>query len=129
MQCPKCEKTMETVVFKTVEVDRCTNCRGLWFDMLEHEVLRELKGAETIDTGEPRVGAILDKTQRCNCPNCHTAMIAMVDRDHPGIHYEACTVCFGVFFDAGEFKQYKQHTVSELLADLFAGSIGRLLKR
>ncbi|MBT8136195.1 MAG: zf-TFIIB domain-containing protein [Gammaproteobacteria bacterium] len=129
MQCPKCDNAMESVAYKTVEVDRCISCKGIWFDMLEHEVLKELKGSETIDTGEPRVEKILDQTTRCSCPVCHTVMIGMVDRDRPDIHYEACTVCYGAFFDAGEFSQYKQHSVSELLADLFSGSIGRLLKK
>ncbi|MDH3645720.1 MAG: zf-TFIIB domain-containing protein [Gammaproteobacteria bacterium] len=129
MQCPKCDKMMETVVYKTIEVDRCTSCMGIWFDALEHEVLKELKGAEAIDTGESRVGKILDKTTRCNCPVCHTSMISMVDRDRPHIHYEACTVCFGAFFDAGEFTEYKQHTISELLAELFSGSLAKLLHR
>ena len=129
MQCPKCDHAMETVVYKTIEADRCTNCKGIWFDMLEHEVLRELEGSESIDTGDPRVGKLFDEQPRCDCPVCHTTMIRMVDRERPNIHYEACTVCFGAFFDAGEFKQYRQHTVSELLTDLFSGSIGRLLKR
>ena len=129
MQCPKCQHATETVVFKTIEVDRCTNCKGIWFDMLEHEVLRELDGAEAIDSGESRVGELFDKETRIDCPVCHTTMIRMVDRDRADIHYEACTVCFGVFFDAGEFKQYKKHTVGELLTDLFTGSLGRLLKR
>lgn len=129
MQCPKCDKPMETVVYKTIEVDRCTVCRGIWFDMLEHEVLKELKGSEAIDTGEPRVGKLFDKENRCNCPVCHTKMIGMVDRDRPHIHYEACTVCFGAFFDAGEFKEYKQHSVGELLSELFSGSLAKLMKK
>lgn len=119
MICPKCAKEMETVVFKTIEVDRCTACRGIWFDMLEHEVLKELKGSEAIDSGEARVGRLLDAETKCDCPVCHTRMIRMVDRDRPHIQYEACTVCYGAFFDAGEFREYKHRGVLDILADIF----------
>jgi Zn-finger nucleic acid-binding protein len=44
---------MEKVTFKDIEVDRCTNCKGLWYDMLEHEELKGLKNSEEIDTGDP----------------------------------------------------------------------------
>ena len=42
MQCPKCSAAMEKVVHEGIEVDRCTGCGGLWFDMLEHEDLKAL---------------------------------------------------------------------------------------
>ena len=40
MQCPKCAHDMEKMTYKDIEVDRCTLCKGLWFDALEHEALR-----------------------------------------------------------------------------------------
>ena len=36
------------------------------------------------------------------------------------IVYEACTVCNGVFFDAGEFRDYKEHTIIDFFRDLLA---------
>ena len=51
MQCPKCAQAMEKVTFQDVEVDRCINCGGMWFDMLELEELKKMKGSEKIDTG------------------------------------------------------------------------------
>ena len=44
LTCPKCKAAMEKVDFQTVVVDRCTGCRGLWFDNLEHEKLKLLEG-------------------------------------------------------------------------------------
>jgi uncharacterized protein len=35
MQCPKCDAQMERVQFQGTEIDRCTVCHGLWFDILE----------------------------------------------------------------------------------------------
>lgn len=111
MKCPKCDGEMEKVEYHQIEVDRCTWCRGLWFDMLEHEHLKKLVGAEAIDTGDADVGAELDEKRNINCPVCKTPMIRMAHDDIPGLHYEACTTCYGVFFDAGEFKQFKEEQV------------------
>ncbi|MDH3641318.1 MAG: zf-TFIIB domain-containing protein [Gammaproteobacteria bacterium] len=44
----------------------------------------------------------------------------MIDRDQPHLWYEACTVCYGVFFDAGEFRDYKEKTALDFFRDLFA---------
>jgi Zn-finger nucleic acid-binding protein len=110
---------MEKVTYQNIEVDRCINCKGLWFDMLEREHLDDLKGSEAIDIGpahkEPR-----DEVVRINCPVCHTPMIRMVDLNHPSIWYESCKVCYGLFYDAGEFREHKEHHVLGFFKDLFA---------
>ena len=120
MQCPKCDADMEKVTYENIEVDRCTGCAGIWFDMLEAEKLKEIKGSETIDTGDAKTGAEYDKKQKIDCPKCKTPMIRMVDRSQPRKHFESCTVCYGLFFDAGEFADYKQESV----LDFFKGLMG-----
>jgi Zn-finger nucleic acid-binding protein len=120
MECPKCDSEMEKVTFENIEVDRCTNCKGLWFDMLEHEHLKAMEKSESIDVGEAAVGKEYDKIDRINCPVCGSGMIRMVDRKQAHIRYEACTSCYGVFFDAGEFRDYKEETILGLFKDLFA---------
>ena len=122
IQCPKCSAPMGKVTFGSVVVDRCTSCRGLWFDAREHERLKELVGSEEIDPGPPAGASAGAKAAggpsqpsdaKINCPVCHTRLIRMVDHQQPHIHFESCTVCHGSFFDAGEFKDYKEQTVSE----------------
>lgn len=120
MRCPKCAHSMERVAFEGVEVDRCTVCKGLWFDALEHELLKKMEGSEEIDTGDPEVGELFDKEQQVDCPACHVRMIRMVDRDQPHIRFESCTVCYGVYFDAGEFTDFKYHTMMDIVRDLRA---------
>ncbi len=41
-----------------------------------------------------------------DCPHCHTPMIALTVHGHSRLKYESCTVCYGAFFDAGEFREY-----------------------
>lgn len=120
MNCPKCASPMEPVTFDTINVDRCTHCHGIWFDMREQEHLRELAGSEGIDTGSPQEGREYDKIGDVHCPVCHVPMIRMVDSRQPHIWYESCPVCYGVFFDAGEFTDYKDRGLADFFKDLAA---------
>jgi uncharacterized protein len=118
MNCPKCASPMLKVNFEGVEVDNCTSCHGIFFDAFEKEQLQRMKGAEAIDFGEPEVGRRFNKVDQINCPRCGSRMIRMVDFDQPHIWFEYCTVCGGSFFDAGEFKDLKHHTLVDFFKDL-----------
>ena len=120
MNCPKCSAAMEKVQYQSIEVDRCTDCKGIWFDMLEHEHLKALEGSEEIDIGDPKVGKESNIVDHIDCPVCDTRMIRMVDGRQPHIWFESCTVCYGVFFDAGEFRDYKQENILDFFKDLFS---------
>ncbi len=113
MQCPKCNAGMESVKHGNIEVDRCTSCKGIWFDQLEKDDLKQIEGSESIDIGDSQVGEEYNAIRRIECPKCHTNMIPMVDRDQHHIKYESCAICFGTFFDAGEFTDFKEKTVIE----------------
>ncbi len=120
MNCPKCSDETEKVTHGTIEIDRCRGCGGIWFDLLEREKLTRKEGSARIDTGDPDTGKKFDNIDRIDCPVCHTEMIRMVDAGQPHVRYEACTVCNGVFLDAGEFTDLKDHTLFDRLRDLFA---------
>lgn len=111
MQCPKCAANMKTVHYEEIEVDRCSACRGIWFDMLEHEDLKRLAGSEAIDTGAGVPG--LNEVTRIQCPRCAVPLIHMAVAGQPHIGYEACTVCYGLYFDAGEFSDFREDTFAE----------------
>lgn len=117
MHCPKCHSAMDQIHFEAIEVDRCTGCEGLWFDPMEDRDLRGRDGVDRLDVGDPQKGAEFDAKAVVDCPRCSVRMVRMVDHQHPHIWYESCPICFGSFFDAGEFKDLKQKTI----ADLFKG--------
>lgn len=102
MQCPKCNGLFESITFKEVEFERCSDCQGLWFDMLEKEDLVKIAGSESIDIGNEQVGKQYREMRDIECPKCEQHMIPMVDKDQFHIKYESCGTCFGAFFDAGE---------------------------
>ena len=114
MNCPKCNATMETVTYENITVERCTACKGLWFDALEAEHLKALRGSQDIDTGSADKGRFMDNISKVRCPVCNTPMIQMVDVHHPDLRFESCKVCYGMFFDAGEFRHYKEGRILEL---------------
>ncbi len=120
MKCPKCSSAFEKVSVASDEVDRCTSCRGLWFQVQSVERLRSVEGSEAIDIGDPELGKQFDSKDRIECPECHTPMIRMVDGEQPHIHFESCKVCYGIFLDAGEFTDLKHKSVLDYLRDLLA---------
>ncbi|MFN8596812.1 MAG: zf-TFIIB domain-containing protein [Anaerolineae bacterium] len=120
MNCPKCNAKMHKVTFEGIEVDRCTDCQGIWFDLQEHQQLKQLPGAaEAIDTGYADRGRQMNDVRKINCPRDGVLLTRMVDLQQPHLWYEACPHCYGVFFDAGEFKDFSQKTLLESLRDLF----------
>lgn len=119
MICPKCNSSMQVVVVDNIAVDRCTTCRGLWFDMLEHEHLAAIESCEEIDVGSSELGECFNRIEDIHCPKCSSPMLRMVDARQPHIWYEGCPTCFGVFFDAGEFRDYREHSVLEFFRDIF----------
>lgn len=118
MNCPKCNSAMEKVDYHSIIIDRCTRCKGIWFDMLEVEHLKGIKGSEQIDIGDAVLGEQYSKMENIKCPKCHTLMGKMADIDQPHIWYESCDVCYGVFFDAGEFRDYKEEGIVDFFKDI-----------
>ena len=96
-------------------MNRCTSCQGIWFDEYEQKTLKALKGSESIDTGDPQVGEEYNQVDKIDCPVCNVPMTRLVDAKQSHIWYEGCPVCYGVFFDAGEFQDYKAETILDFL--------------
>ena len=120
MNCPKCASPMEKVSYDAFEVDRCSTCGGIWFDMREMERMKDMRGSEAVDTGDAHAGQQQNQVGKINCPVDHAQMVRMVDARQPHIWYEKCPVCYGVYLDAGEFRDYKSFTLVDLIRDLRA---------
>ena len=114
LKCPKCQHGMEEVTHGEIVIDRCTNCQGLWFDAGEVELLRNRKAAAAIDTGDAETGRAANAIDRYRCPRCSGSMVRLVDPKQPHIWYETCSACNGSFFDAGEFRDLSQFTLSDI---------------
>ena len=127
MNCPKCSSEMEIVNISGIEIDRCTRCKGIWFDQQEESLLKKAKGTHTADTGHQAIGEYYNAIRDINCPRCNVSMTRTdTKRGRIPIKYETCGKCKGAFFDAGEFRDFAEPTIIEFVADLYHGFKKRL---
>ena len=118
MRCPKCSSDMEELDINGTMIDRCGLCNGLWFDEGEIETLRDRKMAAAIDIGSTATGKQHNSLDHYPCPRCGGSMAKVVDPKQTHIWYETCDDCSGSFFDAGEFRDLAELTVSDLFKRL-----------
>ncbi len=121
IQCPKCHHGMEEIFHGEVTVDRCTGCKGIWFDIDEVHMLKNIKGSEVIDTGDATEGWKWDSHADINCPHCGKQMEKGHDKKQKHIWYEYCPD-HGMFMDAGEFKDFKEESIFDIFRSLVKGS-------
>jgi len=118
MECPKCLSKMEVIDFQGVEIDRCTDCFGMFFDHLEKEDLKTLKGAESIDIGDDFVGARFNEILDVACPKCKIKMNHVFQEEPFLVKFESCPQCHGAYFDVGEFRDYMEEEIFEEFQDI-----------
>jgi uncharacterized protein len=100
---------MEKVSFKQFQVDRCTSCKGIWFDEFERKDIQALDGSESLDVGDNSTQQDLLDPTRMPCPKCGGGrMIRMADLKKAEVSFHSCGVCGGSFFEAGEFRRLKE---------------------
>jgi Zn-finger nucleic acid-binding protein len=110
---------MNPVSYQGIEVDRCSMCGGLWFDMLEAEDLKKLSGSESLDVGDVKTGKERNQVGTIKCPRDSAAMLRMVVNGQPHIWYESCPICYGTYFDAGEFRDFSAETFIDAVKSVF----------
>ena len=105
MICPTCKYPMVIVEHEDIELDYCTNCKGVWFDSGELELLLEAAEMENyldflghmIDSSEAST-----KEKKRKCPICNSKM----KKTHIGVNNEllidVCKNADGLWFDGGE---------------------------
>lgn len=114
MHCPKCHGKFEHVETPLGIIERCTTCKGLWFDALEHKDIKDI--AKVVDTGDKELGEFYSEITDINCPVCpNTKMISMVDSKQTHIEFESCPKCSGRFYDAGEYIDFATISFKDLL--------------
>jgi PAT family beta-lactamase induction signal transducer AmpG len=118
MRCPKCRSDMKQINVDGTIVDRCTTCNGIWFDEGEVEALSDKEAATAIDTGTTDIGKLHNTIHDYRCPRCGGQMEKKVDPQQQHIWYETCNDCKGSFFDAGEFRDLAQVTISDFFKRL-----------
>lgn len=128
MKFPKCSAAMDELNVRTLEglvtYDQCSSCKGFWFDTGEAEKLKGTWRPDYIDSGDPGKGKELNQVRDIACPRCSKPMEKIADPKQRHIKLETCSE-HGVFMDAGEFKDYKNETLS----DIFKGAMALIRRK
>jgi len=102
--CPKCDVGLFIVRFKTVEVDFCYQCRGLWLDAGELESLMDQTGATAAD---PLLASLAnapaEQRTRCLCPRCDQRLEEF--RVGAELLLDRCPRGHGLWFDTQELRR------------------------
>ena len=116
MICPTCKHTMVAVEYHNVELDYCNNCKGVWFDSGELDLLLKSQSLE-----EPQVffddilnsqEAVSSEKER-KCPICGREMKKTAIGEQSRILIDVCRDRHGLWFDGGEVAQVMKHLAGE----------------
>lgn len=114
---------MDTVLEGETQVDRCRNCRGLYFEQLTQLLLAPLSKFVPIIDPEHEAGngpdgdgaeIAYDDMVYVECPKCDGIMDQRLIEAPRRIRFELCPTCNATFLDAGELREY---TSPEFLDD------------
>lgn len=106
MQCPKCYGDMDVVIESPINVERCNDCHGMYFEQLTAPVLESLGREVSIDLGDENVGAEYNEMVFVDCPKCNRMMEQRLVDEPVRIRFEICLSCHATFLDAGEYRTY-----------------------
>ena len=113
MKCPADQNEMVKELYEdSVEVDRCSECNGVWLDKGELEKIQEtIKNDYKEDLEQPKnilrsvkSMAIAKKEQPIRCAECDCTMERKEYAYTSMIMVDVCPLCQGIFLDHGEIK-------------------------
>ena len=119
--CPKCDVGLFILKFRAVEVDYCNQCRGVWLDAGELELLagKVLPGLQQqtgqVPPGKPHL-----------CPRCDQPLHEITA---PGsLTLDRCPNGHGLWFDADELQQLLATAQADESITLLNDVLGKTVK-
>ena len=122
MNCPACKNPMVILELNQVEIDYCTECKGIWLDNGELDLIFSSSDRKEISKSFS-IKNDFDELKR-RCPNCKKKM-DKVEFESTGIIIDKCTDDHGIWFDSGELKSIlktaeKQNSrIIQMLKEMF----------
>jgi Zn-finger nucleic acid-binding protein len=119
---------MVVLELEQVEIDYCTNCKGIWLDSGELELLLE-SGQERKSLFESFKEDASNKERNYSCPICGKRMSKVFVGEQNQVLIDKCKKDHGLWFDEGELKSVienvsksKENKVVKLLKQMFEDS-------
>ncbi len=97
MKCPVCKVPSFVVEYEDVELDLCPECKGVWFDRGELDLL--LGGGPAIDTSPASTS---EEARRC--PVCPQKMDKVNIGPGRRVLIDSCPAGCGLWFDGNELS-------------------------
>ena len=119
MQCVKCNGQLQKVTLGEVEVDKCSSCSGIWFDIGELDKILESGRIEALKN-EVDNNQGQDARKR-KCPRCggEGNMIQVASLKNADVHIDTCSVCYGQWLDGGELEEITNQGFISRIRSLF----------
>jgi Zn-finger nucleic acid-binding protein len=95
MQCPSCKTEMSGFERGGVVLDRCEQCKAVWFDHAELDAHRAYWTPARVARRPRAVGDL-------SCPRCQRRLEG---GKLEGIEVERCPRCFGLFLDRDDLDR------------------------
>jgi len=114
--CPVCKSSMIVIEYHNIELDYCTDCKGVWFDSGELELMLKTYQMEGIEpfleniTNSPDTPSSEKKRK---CPICSRKMKKKTIGEQPRLLIDMCGEGHGLWFDGGEIAQLIEQLVGE----------------
>jgi Zn-finger nucleic acid-binding protein len=111
MICPVCKSDMIVVEYHDIELDYCDQCRGVWFDAGELELVLqtlELESEHVLFTHMLQYPPAVTSEKPRRCPICNRKMRKTNLGGQPELLVDLCSREDGIWFDGGEVAQLIQ---------------------
>ncbi len=129
MRCPHCKNALRQIRYKSLVLELCFKCRGIWFD--EGKFLPVVHYIRDTDETSPEGRKLfkkrsvqrLDKVDEAGrlCPKCGRLMRKFNYASDSNVILDRCDGCGGIWADAGEVQRIARY----LKADPEADAVGR----
>ena len=116
MICPVCKSDMIVVEYHNIELDYCTDCKGVWFDSGELELMLksyQMQGIEPFIENISNSPDTPSAEKKRKCPICSRKMNKKVIGEKPRLLIDTCGERHGLWFDGGEIAQLISQLVGE----------------
>lgn len=112
MQCPIDQQPLEEICYEgSVQVDRCTQCAGMWLDEGELEAIETtIQHTHMVEASSIEMEKLAEEFSKHkadaprNCPRCGKEMARREHGYSSLILIDTCPSCLGVWLDAGEIE-------------------------
>jgi len=114
MICLTCKSQMIVVEYNKIELDYCHNCKGVWFDSGELELLLEsmcLENSNLFLSNVLHSAEAKTSEKKRKCPACNQKMKQVTIGREPEVLIDACQQEDGLWFDGGEVGQIVKQLV------------------